>query len=760
MIIALEGVTVFMPETSDEESVMSKYASRSLSRFRYQLEKGNPHLLLLAALALGLLVIVLLLGVSLHVAGKFQTLTESMWWSFLNLSDSGYLGDSRDPALRTVGLFLWAIGVICVTSFLTAVVTNLVAARLAKLRHQGFNIPFEKHTVIVGWNAKIFTLVEEIFRGNPLAGVAILGPLPKEEAELQLEKRVFSRLDDPNGKTRRDQDPRRRVVYRNGNARIPKDLERIAARGASSFVILADENERGLAAHVTTLQTYLAVQRFRRRKKKNSSQPVTGKRAEAKVSTIVEITDDRFRAHTFLAGGHNPRMDTWVEQDRTDGKVLSDLPRPKEPPTDENLCLVNVDELVSRAIVQCAVQPRLSKVLEELLSFEGKEFFVTKPEGGHWKRIVDEAKSLPVDRLPALLAAVVKEGLVCGVYGGAPGEPHAPHFCPKMLHEHLGDWPLIVLGSVDDYRKEGREPQLETLSTARRFEVAGVRPRTIEKETQHYRVLLLGHNRRVPVLVEQFAAYTEQYKELDLHLTFVSPEINRADVLAQVRAEAQTVKHLREDHVVVLQKDYSDWRVLGDLLKVTRSEKLDGTTIPPSRSFECIVLLAEDCDTGEDRVDARVILGVVMLRAFRGDPDWRKHLKDMNVVAELLDPQNVEVIEHDDWIADVIVSNQFVSRFIAQVSMDHRLQQIHRELLDYGGREIYERDANEYVSNEGPNARTFLQAMASAAHREEIALGVSKAPKQGKSGGPTICLGPSPKTPIEKTDRLIVVAKD
>ena len=353
---------------------------------------------------------------------------------------------------------------------------------------------------------------------------------------------------------------------------------------------------------------------------------------------------------------------------------------------------------------------------------------------------------------------VVKGGLVCGVYGGAPGEPHAAHFCPKMLHEHLGDWPLIVLGSVDDYRKNGKEPQPDILSTAQRFEVVGVRPRTIAKDTQHYRVLLLGHNRRVPVLVEQFAAYTEQYKELDLHLTFVSPEINRADVLAQVRAEAKTAEHLREDHVVVLQEDYSDWRVLGDLLKAPRSETPDGQTIPPSRSFDCVVLLSEDCGTGEDRVDARVILGVVMLRAFRGDPDWQANLEGTNVVAELLDPQNVEVIEDDDWIADVIVSNQFVSRFMAQVSMDHRVEEIHRELLDYGGREIYERDANEYVSNEGPNARTFLQATASAARRDEIALGVSKAPKQGKSGGPTICLAPSPKPPIEKTDRLIVGA--
>jgi hypothetical protein len=47
-----------------------------------------------------------------------------------------------------------------------------------------------------------------------------------------------------------------------------------------------------------------------------------------------------------------------------------------------------------------------------------------------------------------------------------------------------------------------------------------------------------------------------------------------------------------------------------------------------------------------------------MLRAFRGDPDWQPNLDGTNVVAELLDPQNVEVIQHDDWIGDVIVSNR------------------------------------------------------------------------------------------------------
>ena len=77
---------------------------------------------------------------------------------------------------------------------MTAVVTNLLHTRLERLRQQGFDIPFREHTVIVGWNEKIFTLVEEIFRGNPLATVAILGPIQKDVAELELDKRVFSRM--------------------------------------------------------------------------------------------------------------------------------------------------------------------------------------------------------------------------------------------------------------------------------------------------------------------------------------------------------------------------------------------------------------------------------------------------------------------------------------------------------------------------------------------------------------------------------------
>ena len=739
---------------------MSSHNSRKLSQLRYHLEKGNPYLLALAALAIGLLAIVVVFGVGLFVAGKFTTIPESMWWSFLNLSDSGYLGDSRDPTLRVVGLFLWATGVICVTSFLTAVVTNLVRARLEKLRHQGFEVPFESHTLIVGWNAKIFTLVEEIFRGNPHANVAILGPLPKETAENELEKRVFSRLEGLEQGSSPDQDSRRRVVYRSGSARIAEDLERVAAQRAKSFIVLANEGERGLAAHVATLQTYLAVQRFRRPKNScaTAGESPSKQSTHSRASAIVEITDDRFRPHTFLAGGHDPRADAWVETDIQEGRLCSELPVPAKSPSDENLCLVNVDELVSRAIVQCAVQPRLSKVLEELLSFEGKEFFLTKPQGEAWKRIVAEAKTVPVESLPALFTSVVEGGTVCGVYEDRPGRRGVAHFCPEKLKERLGDWPLIVLGSVDDHRREEKEPQLTLLSTQKRMKVLPTGAPPAQKQFQHYRVLLLGHNRRVPVLVEQFAAYTAQYDELDLHLTFVSPGINHAEILEQVRAEPETAQRLREDHVVVLQKDYSDWGVLAELLKAPRSEKANGKSTPPGRSFDCIVLLAEDCESGEDRVDARVILGVVMLRAFRGDPKWQANLRGTNVVAELLDPQNVEVIEQEDWIADVIVSNQYVSRFMAQVSMDHRVEDIHRELLDYGGREIYERDAAEYVNRDGEHAGTFVQAMASAAQRREIALGVSKVPEEGKPGGASIFLAPRPNMRIEKNDRLIVVA--
>lgn len=692
-----------------------------MNRLRYRLEKGNQYFLGLGLLIGMLVALVVSCGIALRLTGEEPNLIDALWWAFLRLSDPGYLGDDEGYARRILGVTLWFGGVFGVTAFLISITTHIVTTKLEEISEFGSEVAFEGHTLIVGWNEKLFTLVEELLEADAHVEIVILGPVPKQEAERELDSRVFSRGE------RRRFDARRQVVYRTGGAQSQADLRRVAADRAKTAIVLSAPEQRGLVADVTSLRTCMALRRFRA---ENDAPPL---------STVLEITDGRFRPHALLAGNLDPRSDAWVAADLAAGR-LDQLPSPPGPGSGEVLTLVNSDELVSRAIAQCAIQPRLSRVLERLLSFEDKEFFIFQPKGDTWDRVVEGARGLDATQLPAYLADAMPGSFVCGIYEPSDTGGGGVDFSPGGLHRKFAKSPLVVLGETHDFRTHHQEPRLDLrvpggfhTATASDFE-----PPVLERRP--YRVLLLGENRRLPVLIDQFMAFTAQYEALDLELTLVSTDFDEEEVAAAAARASEG----QGGRIQTIRRDYTDWRVLGPLLR------------PPEgvhRSFDSIVLLAHDCELGGDDVDARVILGVVMLRAYRSDAEWRPYLENTSVVAEVLDPRNVAIVGADDWIADVIVSTQYVSRFIAQVAVDHRVEDVYCELFDFNGREIYDRPATQYAAE---NA-TFQDAMTSAAARDEIAFGYTE---ETGADHPVIHLAPPLTDELGPTARLLLIAED
>jgi hypothetical protein len=71
----------------------------------------------------------------------------------------------------------------------------------------------------------------------------------------------------------------------------------------------------------------------------------------------------------------------------------------------------------------------------------------------------------------------------------------------------------------------------------------------------------------------------------------------------------------------------------------------------------------------------------------------------------------------------VIISNDLVSRIIAQVCRDHRLEFVIRDLLDEEGMEIYFKPASLYADEH--TEVSFDQLLLGALKKGEIALGYS-----------------------------------
>ncbi|MCP4804629.1 MAG: hypothetical protein GY913_25615 [Proteobacteria bacterium] len=736
-------------------------------RWRYRLEKGHPH-------AIGLVLLIGILGGAALIGGAARllsgdtdTLGGGVWWAFLHLTDSGYLGDDESAVGRLLGSLMTFVGLVFLTSMLIAGSTSFLTTSLARIQEGGFDVAFDNHTVILGWNPKVFALVRELLLADEHVQIAILAGVDKREADDALETQVFQPFDRETSLADRLQpwrDKRRLVVYRRGNIYVDSELQKVGAARAGRFVLLAPEASGGIHTDVQMLRTYLSLQSYRRRTRAGGATPGQ----QDAFRTVIEITRDRFRSHTFLAANLDPRADSWVHRDlQFDPELREYLPDPHSDhqARGEDLTLVNGDELVSRALVQCAVQPRLSQVFNTLLSHEGADFHILDPAAfgtGHHADLVslfEKACKVEHVQLPAFLARHLVHGLIVGVYGRTREDEEATSplgFETTALHAGIRSWrdwfqagrpvastpaPLLVLGKFDRNQVGRGCIALQVTKTPRAAVAHAESAHRPAPEPRSYRVLVLGYNRRVSVLIEQFSEYCRQYDWLDLEITIVAPDLDEAEVHNSFRE----VAGLDTDRQTATRQDFSDWKVLGGLLRESGEHP-----------FDTIVLLAADTESTQ-QADARVILGIVMLRAFRTDPRWRMHMAGTHVVAELLDPLHANVVETNDWVSDVLISNQYVSRFMGQVSTEHRVEEIFREILDYGDREIYVRPLEAIVAEVQPGAR-FLDAIEAAAQQGEVAIGYTRAPQS--PGGAGVHLAPDPDTPLAQVDKVIVIADD
>src|SRR3970040_337312 len=192
-------------------------------RLRYQFDnlmsRGTPAMIgMLFVLSL---LVVLIAGAVISITGFVQegesgrlSFGEAAWESLMRTLDSGTMGGDSGTGFRVVMLFV-TLGGIFVVSALIGVLNNAIEGQMERLR-KGRSVVLESnHTVILGWSAQVFTILNELMTANEnqtKARIVVLANKDKVEMEDDIRERVEVR-----GKTR--------IICRNGSPIDPSDLE-------------------------------------------------------------------------------------------------------------------------------------------------------------------------------------------------------------------------------------------------------------------------------------------------------------------------------------------------------------------------------------------------------------------------------------------------------------------------------------------------------------------------------------------------------
>ncbi|MEV8228460.1 NAD-binding lipoprotein [Streptomyces sp. NPDC079167] len=519
------------------------------------------------------------------------------------------LGGEAGSPLRVALSVLLALVALFYVSTLVSLITAAITEKLLDLRRGHSTVLENGHTVVLGWSDQIFTVVAEIVEANSNQGrraVVVLADRDKTDMEEELRTELGGR----EGGTR--------IICRNGRPTDPAALERVSPATADVVLVLPRDEPDEDAEIVKNLLSLRAA---------------TDGDCRARILAVVR--DGRYRLAAVLAAGP--------------GAVV-----------------LEIDDITARLVAQCARQPGLSLVFQELLDFAGDEFYVV------------DAPAQAGRTFAEVLTAYVSSTVV-GVLRADGALRLAP---PPDSLVCAGDR-LVVIAEDDDTTVEAPEPAAVDASV-----IVPRPPAAVRSE----RMLLLGWNRRAHRIVRHLSDHVTPGSVL--HVVADGGEPTAAEVRA---AETEASTGL----TVVLRP--------GDPTLPGTVNGLDLAT------YDGVIVLGPDRVACGGAPDDRTLVTLLLLRDLE-----RRSGNPVTVVTEMTDDRNRAIAPVGPG-ADFIVSGKLVGLLMAQISQNRHLAELFEELLAPGGSTIQLKPAAHYV-RAGCRA-SFATVVESASRRGECAIG-------------------------------------
>lgn len=589
---------------------MFSLPGRLRNRVKFEVERfilyRSLHQLLMIALVIGL--IALVGGIAAFIlTDDFARLNEAIWWSFLRLTDPGYIGDDEGTARRTISTIVSVLGYVVFLGALVAVMTQSLNASITRLQRGLTPIAQNDHILILGWTNRTPIIIQQLLlskrrvanflrrRGASDLQIVVLAEevTPEMMADLRTFLGSFWRA--------------RQITLRSGTALRLDHLERVDFRHASVIILPGGEFADDVLEYPDgrAIKTLLSMGR-------------------------VDLSEGKNRGTTKL-----PLMVAEI-RDYRKGKIARNAyGGPIE--------ILESDLFQARLMAQNIRVPGLSHIYYELLTHEvGNEIYL-RPYASLIGTSFGE------------LQGQFSEGLLIGVYRN-----DARRFYPltAVLDEQMVKGDRLVL--ITPGSKARQDPVAEDThiptTIAEDATPSTSLPEPADRPT--HRILLLGWNRSVPAIltvlddysdvryeITNMALISEQDRLTRLHrrgITFENIEITWETGELTSAHEVEVLEPWRFDTVVICASEWlessgeSDARtVLGYLILESILEEHEGRPhlLAQLMNERNVPLFPEDrCET---------ITGPVVLSHLLAQVALQKNLRGL--FEELFGPGGAEI---------------------------------------------------------------------------------------------------------------------
>ncbi|KAJ6297426.1 hypothetical protein OIU78_023049 [Salix suchowensis] len=499
------------------------------------------------------------------------------------------------PRLVSVSI---SFGGMLIFAMMLGLVSDAISEKFDSLRKGRSEVVEQNHTLILGWSDKLGSLLNQLAIANESLGggiVVVMAERDKEEMEMDIAKMEF----DFKGTS---------VICRSGSPLILADLKKVSVSKARAIVVLAEDGNAD-QSDARALRTVLSL---------------TGVKEGLKGHIVVELSDLDNEVLVKLVGGD--LVETVVAHD-----------------------------VIGRLMIQCARQPGLAQIWEDILGFENCEFYIKRWPQLHGMQFEDILISFP-DAIP------------CGIKVASCGGKIILN--PEDSYVLQEDDEILVIAEDDDSYAPAALPTVWRGSLPKDF--------IVQKSAE--RILFCGWRRDMEDMIMVLDAFLAPGSELWMFNDV--PENERERKLIDGGLDFSRLENIqlvnREGNAVIRRQLESLPLHSFDSILILADESVEDSAIQADSRSLATLLLIRDIQSKRLPMVNQVRRGSFSQGSWIGE---MQQASDKSVIiSEILDPRTKNLL-CTSKISDYVLSNELVSMALAMVAEDQQINDVLEELF-------------------------------------------------------------------------------
>lgn len=569
------------------------------------------------------------------------SMAEALWHSWTYVADAGNHAETEGTGQRIVSVSISAGGML-IFAMMLGLVSDAISEKVDSLRKGKSEVIERNHVLILGWSDKLGSLLKQLAIANKSVGggvIVVLAEKEKEEMEMDIAKLEFDFMGTS-------------VICRSGSPLILADLKKVSVSKARAIIVLAaDENADQSDARALRVVLSLA-----------------GVKEGLRGHVVVEMSDLDNEPLVKLVGGE--LIETVVAHD-----------------------------VIGRLMIQCALQPGLAQIWEDILGFENAEFYIKR-----WPELDDLLFKDILISFP--------DAIPCGVKVAADGGKIVIN--PDDNYVLRDGDEVLVIAEDDDTYAPGPLPEVRK----------GYFPRIRDPPKYPEKILFCGWRRDIDDMIMVLEAFLAPGSELWMFNEV--PEKERERKLAAGELDVFGLENIklvhREGNAVIRRHLESLPLETFDSILILADESVeDSVAHSDSRSLATLLLIR---DIQSRRLPYRDTKSTSLRLSGFSHNSWIREMQQASdksiIISEILDSRTRNLVSVSR-ISDYVLSNELVSMALAMVAEDKQINRVLEELFAEEGNEMCIKPAEFYLFDQ--EELCFYDIMIRGRTRKEIVIG-------------------------------------